>query len=454
MRRFAATWLCFILVAPAFNAHAEPSDKGATREVKVEESLDISKVPAGFPVGFCLLTQGQRQYAAYYDAQRRMTVASRTLKENKWQYQILPSKIGWDSHNYITMTIDDEGYLHLSGNMHCVPLVYFRTSKPWDIKTFERIVAMTGKSEKRCTYPQFTRDADKKLIFHYRDGGSGNGNEIYNVFDLKTKTWKRFLDKPLTDGQGRMNAYMSGPSRGPDGWFHLCWVWRDTPDCQTNHDPSYARSRDMVRWETIEGKPIELPITLETKGTLIDPVPAKGGIINGALHIGFDSSRRPLASYHKFDENGKTQVYVARFEGGKWVRRQITNWDYRWEFKGGGAINFLIRLGTLRPHSEGKLALPYRHVKYGKGLLILDEKTYALLGTESQRARYPAKLRSPQSDFKDMAVRWAGDMGEVKDPSIRYVLRWETLPRNRDRARKGPLPKPSMLRLYKFSSPR
>jgi len=129
-------------IVQSFNAQAAETGKAATRaqkdDLKVEESLDISTVPAGFPVGFCLLTQGHRQYVAYYDAKRRMTVASRTLKENKWQYQVLPSKIGWDSHNYITMTIDDEGYLHLSGNMHCVPLIYFRTTKPWDITTFER----------------------------------------------------------------------------------------------------------------------------------------------------------------------------------------------------------------------------------------------------------------------------------------------------------------------------
>jgi hypothetical protein len=65
---------------------------------KVEKSLDIAEVPADFPVGFCLLTVGKHQYVAYYDKDRNMTVASRTVGSDKWRYQVLPSKVGWDSH--------------------------------------------------------------------------------------------------------------------------------------------------------------------------------------------------------------------------------------------------------------------------------------------------------------------------------------------------------------------
>jgi hypothetical protein len=143
---------------------------------KVEKSLDIAEVPADFPVGFCLLTIDKRQYVAYYDKDRNMTVASRTVGSDKWRYQVLPSKVGWDSHNYITMAVDDDGHLHVSGNMHCVPLIYFRTEKSGDITTLQKL-PMTDKNENRCTYPKFMRDADNRLIFHYRDGGSGKGND-------------------------------------------------------------------------------------------------------------------------------------------------------------------------------------------------------------------------------------------------------------------------------------
>ncbi len=188
----------FVLpVIVAFSANAAESSKGMNPRFRVQKSLEIAEVPSAFPVGFCLLTHGDRQYVAYYDKDHRMTVASRMLGSDKWQYQVLPSKVGWDSHNYITMAVDADGYLHLAGNMHCVPLIYFRTTEPLDISTFERVKAMTGRDEMRCTYPKFMYDAEGGLIFHYRSGGSGNGNEIYNVYNTATGKWKRLWDEPL-----------------------------------------------------------------------------------------------------------------------------------------------------------------------------------------------------------------------------------------------------------------
>src|SRR6056297_41142 len=110
-----------------------PSQRPFAATYRVADTLEIDTVPSWFPVGFCLLTHGQQQYVAYYNDQHEMVVACRKLEDRKWQQTVLPSKIGWDSHNYVTMAVDAAGYLHLSGNMHCVPLVYFRTEKPGDI---------------------------------------------------------------------------------------------------------------------------------------------------------------------------------------------------------------------------------------------------------------------------------------------------------------------------------
>jgi len=418
----------------------------------VAESLDISLVPASFPVGFCLLTHGESQYVAYYDEQHRMTVASRKLGSKTWKYQLLGSKVGWDSHNSVTMAVDDGGYVHLSGNMHCVPLIYFRMSKPGDITSFERIRSMPGKNEKRCTYPKFMRGGRGEFIFHYRDGGSGNGDEIYNVYDRKTKTWRKLLDKPLTDGRGKMNAYMHGPKLGPDGYFHMTWMWRDTPDCRTNHDFSYARSKDLIHWENAAGQALSLPLTLGvTKGVIVDPVPAGGGIINVTGWAGFDSKNRVVVSYHKFDADGKTQAYVGRFVRGKWMIRCVSDWDYRWYFQGNGSIRVHIRVGAVKPAGDGKLHLPYSHIKHGRGLLVIDEETLKLLGVaKPPKSSIPPEIMKLESKFEGMGGRTAGDSGSSGQAGVRYILRWETLGSHRDRKPKGPLPKSSMLRLVKI----
>ena len=215
--------------------------------------LEVGEVVSSFPVGFDLMMAGGKQFVAFYDANRQMTVAVRNINSKKWKYRKLDSFIGWDSHNYITMTTDKEGYIHLSGNMHNDTLVYFRSEKPYDIRSLKRIPAMTGDDEYRVTYPAFMRDRDDNLIFHYRSGGSGDGYELYNIYDQKTRTWKRLINGALINGRSdnsTMSAYMSGPVLGPDGVFHLIWVWRNTGDCSSNHTLSYAKSPDLIHWES------------------------------------------------------------------------------------------------------------------------------------------------------------------------------------------------------------
>jgi len=71
--------------------------------------------------------------------------------------------------------------------------------------------------------------------------------------------------------------------------------------------------------------------------------------------------------------------------------------------------------------------------------------------------KYPKDLSRLESTFKPqsgsgMQVNWFGDIGSSPDPGSRYVLRWETLGRNRDRPRKGKLPENGQLVLYRLSA--
>lgn len=102
-----------------------------------------------------------------------------------------------------------------------------------------------------CAYPSFTKGANDELIFSYRKGGSGNGITIFNTYDEQTKSFKRLTREPLFDDFNQMSVYARGPSLGLDNMFHILWLWRDTPACETNHDLSFARSSDLVNWETM-----------------------------------------------------------------------------------------------------------------------------------------------------------------------------------------------------------
>ncbi len=415
----------------------------------VEQVIDVAPVWSGHPVRFALLTHGNRQFVAFYDAQRQMTVGSRSVDSGRWQFARLPSKVGWDSHNSVTMAVDHDGTIHLSGNMHCVPLIYFRSRRPYDVTSFQRIPGMVGRNEGRCTYPRFLRGTAGELIYVYRDGGSGNGSRYFNVYQPESKTWRRLFDRPLFSGQGKMNAYYVGPVRDKQGTFHVCWVWRDTPDCATNHDLCYVRTKDLVHWETSAGEPLRLPITIQT-AEVVDPVRPGQGMINGNTKLGFDSQGRVVIGYHKFDSAGKTQLYNARREADGWKIYQTSDWDYRWEFQGGGSIRFQVRLGPVTVEPDGSLSQSYSHAKHGSGNWRLEEATLKPTGQAPRRNALPKEISRLESTHPGMGVRTASDLGRGDQPGVRYILRWETLPSNRDRPHPGDPPRPSMLRLYKL----
>lgn len=425
----------------------------------VLETLTVDSVWAGHPVGFCLYTHENRQYIAYYNANRNTVVGQRNLDQDKFDLHVLPptsretaggtsTVLGWDSHNYLTIGIDKEGFIHLSGNVHAHPLTYFRSRQPHDISTLEQVFEMVGTEENRTTYPHFMMTKDQALLYHYRDGGSGNGNEIYNIYSVADQKWSRLLDVPLTDGQGQMNAYQTQPTIRKDGWYHVYWVWRDTPDCSTNHDLSYMKSPDLKNWYNAFGESFDLPATIDKRLLIVDPIPPKGGIINLAAKLVLDNDDNPIFTYHKYDSVGNLQLYTAHTQDGKWVYQQLTEWDYRWEFSGRGSINSEFKLKDFRQRTDGRYEIDYWHIKYGTGTLLLDKdlkKVGEVLKPESIAAS--TKL---EGSFPGLKVRTSTDLGEAGEAGMRYLLKWETIERNRDRPREKPWPGPSQLYLYKL----
>lgn len=424
----------------------------------VKKIIPIDKVWAGHPARFSLMTKGERQYIAYYNAERHIMVGQRKLAQDKFELFEIPTHerqsrqetstiLGWDSHNYLALGVDKDGYIHLSGNMHVNGLTYFRSTKPDDITTLVQIPEMTGKDEKRCTYPVFIINKEGELVFRYRDGESGNGNDIYNIYSTESKKWNRLLDTPLTDGEGEMNAYASSPRLEDDGWYHMYWVWRDTYDCSTNHDLSYMKSPDLKKWYNAYGEPVKLPVTFGNKTLIVDPIPPQGGIINLAARLCFDSKGNPVLAYHKYDPLGNLQFYTAHFTGNKWDIKELTDWDYRWNFSGGGVLGSAdVRLGSFTNRGDGFYELGYSHIKYGKGFFLLNEDL-EMCGKVLKPVSIADTMKT-EGSFPQLKIMTVQDSDDSNKSGAKYFLKWETLPANRDKPRPKPWPEPSQLYLY------
>nr|WP_303657387.1 BNR repeat-containing protein [Asticcacaulis aquaticus] len=438
--------VCLLCPGLAFaqtgSSRSESPPTAARADVSPEA---IDRVWSGHSVKFALTASKTHLYVAYYDANRQLTVAQRPLNNPAhWVYHKVDTWLGWDSHNLIALAVDNAGAVHVAANMHVDPLTYFRSDPGGDVRTLKRVpVLVNAAREQAMTYPIFLKNAEGRLILKYRDGSSGRGNEIYTIYDEAMQSWRALTDAPLVDGEGRMNAYFMGPVQGADGYFHIAWVWRDSPQAETNHDLSYARSRDLIHWERADGTPLPLPIRLKD-AEIVDPVPVKGGMINNNTIIGFDDRGRVMITYHKYDAVGNTQIWVARYDKG-WKTAQVSAWmNYRWDFKGTGSLNSELFVEGVRPGAVGKLIVPV--VRLGQPIEFeIDAQTLKLIverPVESIAEALRGKLDAPADMLINVAETTASD-GTV------YRLGWAAKAPNRDRPLEA-IPAPTDLKLFVY----
>ncbi|WP_269520679.1 BNR repeat-containing protein [Alteromonas sp. BMJM2] len=408
----------------------------------------IDRVWSGHRVAFDYVGKGDQQIVAYYDASRQMSVAYKPYPTGNWIYQKLDSYLGWDSHNSVVIGLDEEGYIHIVGNLHVNPIVYFKSEKPYDVRSLKRVDFMADeKTESRMTYPEFFNDAEGKLYFKYRNGRSGSGNEIYNAFNAKDGTWQRLHDSPLVDGEGERNGYFWGPVLGPDGYFHLSWVWRETPVAASNHDISYAKSKDLVNWQKSDGTSLTLPMKLSNSEAAV-PLPQFSGILNGHTPIGFDHKKRPLISYQAYDENGDSQLFVARNDNGKWKSYQVSNWrNSRQELNMTGALPTtltvkqpakLIDNGDVQVFADLD-GTAYAYTLDGDSLTVKAETTGSQIP--------PALLTFDKANDMPLytkAMKQLETDDNFPTAGKRFYLAWEALPPNRDKGRAF-IPEPTTL---------
>ena len=441
------------ILALGLIASVRTYSNAAASELTTSDGTLIDHVWAGHPVGFALLVERGHVFIGYYDAERRLTVAARPAGRREWTRvqlegiwneakQRWSNVVGWDSHNSIVLAVDADGYLHLSGNLHVDPLVYYRSRRPLDITSFERLDRMTGDREARATYPHFFKDAAGELYFDYRDGSSGDAVDLYNRYDRATRQWQRHIPTPLFDGEGRRSAYALPPTLGPDGRFHLLWMWRDNPDAATNQQLSYARSRDLLQWEDAQGNPVPLPITFGG-GDVIDDARPGEGLVNTTYALGFAPDGQPVAVYHRYNSEGHSQLFAARPAGADWQRQPLTDWRFRWAFGGYGSLQVDVYIHPVRTEADGTLLVPFFTREVPSGVLRVNPQTLkAETVLPPDAPVLPATQMQVRSPFPEMEVRTRA----VETEEGNYILRWETLPSNRDQPRPT-APPPSELRL-------
>lgn len=414
----------------------------------------IDWVWSGQRVWFDFISQEDYQLVAYFDASRQMSIAVRQTGDvngGPWIYHKLPSFLGWDAHNSITAAFDDKGYIHIVGNLHSNPLVYFRSTSPYDPRTLKQVdVMVSKKTEQQMTYPKFFKGFNNELFFKYRLGSSNKGKWYYISWNSNNSKWSNIHENSVLDGEDLRSVYPLGPVFGPDGYAHITFVWRENPIASSNHDLSYAKSKDLVNWVTSNGEPIPLPITL-SKSEIIDPVPMHGGLLNGRTPIGFDSNKQVLVTYQKYDQNGNTQVYLKRKKGNIWEEAKVSSWtESRVDLNKSGALE--LPIVTNKPaffDDNNNIIVPAQF--HGEDWeWVLDTDTLEVLSSRTYQSILPSSITQYDID-NDIPLRVVNMRENQSTNSEAYFISWEAMHPNRDQARES-IPLPSTLRVHRIDN--
>jgi len=263
-----------------------------------------------------VFTDGRTQFAAFYDADRFMVLARRSLDAGRWETRrtAYQGNVA-DAHNSISLGVDGAGVLHVAWDHHASQLNYARGVAPGSIELGPR-QAMTGQLESRVTYPQFSRLPGGDLLFLYRDGASGRGTLVLNRYAVAKGAWTT-IQAGLIDGEGARSPYWD-MAVDRQGRLHLAWVWRESPDVATNHDICYARSSDEGRtWSGSDGSRVAIPITARTAEYAVR-IPQQSNLMNSPAITADDEGRPYVTTYWSAAPGAPPRFRVVHHDGIAW----------------------------------------------------------------------------------------------------------------------------------------
>ena len=314
-----------------------------------------------------LTVAGNYEFGTYYDTSGDVMVARRTLGSSNWTTYstgFSATDIS-DDHNVIAIAVDSAGIMHLSWDMHNQVLNYATSNTAVTGSTLNSIdftkatasnaptlFASSGSTTNEVTYPQFYSIPNSSdLLFTYRNGGSGggsgNGNQYFDVYDPSTKTFTNNF--AINGEQTSVNAYLNSivfvPKAGGGENLLASWTWRATPAWQSNSNILFAQSPDNgATWYKQGGATkYGLPIIQNTSAggqanqiaQVVENIPQNSSFIN-ETGMTADANGNPfIATYLapgsnatkavSATNNPNLQYMLYYYTGSTWAQSQISH---------------------------------------------------------------------------------------------------------------------------------
>lgn len=249
--------------------------------------------------------------------------------------RILLNKHTTDAHDNPTLQVDDRGYLWVFSSSHGTgrPSYIHRSTKPWSIDEFERILVTN------FSYTQPWHVPGQGFLFlHTRYGGgkSRGINAARCLFWMTSPDGARWDEPQMLAGieQGDYQVSWRAGKRVATAFdFHPI-----PGGLNTRANIYYLETDDLGRtWRNARGETVKLPLTRTNNPALVYDSRAEGLLVY-LKDLNFDRNGWPVIlfltskGFEPGPANGPRQWQTARWTGSEWVRRPFTtsgnNYDH------------------------------------------------------------------------------------------------------------------------------
>lgn len=342
-----------------------------------------------------------------------------------------------NAHDNPVMNVDDEGYIWIFSTAHGTntPSYIHRSSKPYDISTFEQVFATKEVGAEKVPMNNFSY----LQTWFQKEQGFLNFFTHYERRVIPNQPSKpRRTIGFMTSKDGIAYSEWKDLAKIEEGHYQTSGQFGQTLGTTFNYHPIkegenglnyrtnlyYLQTRDFGEsWQNASGETMEIPLTAVNNPALVKDYGALG--LNVYINdLNYDQKGYPVILYitskgfQAGPQNGPRSWFTARFTGTDWEVRHLADSDNNYD------------MGSLYIDSQGDWIVigpttpgPQAYNTGGEMVLWKSSnqgKTWKSKTMTSQSERNHSYARRPVQVHKDFYAFWADGHGRKHDISRLY----------------------------------
>ena len=276
-----------------------------------------------------------KEYVARYrNSDGQMVISDSPAGSGVWTDHIATTPVPaiLDEHLVISIVTDGAGCVIVAWGMHSTPQNVWVGTTPGDCTVTAAgvqaspLVAGQATAEAAATYPVLRRLSVGDIIYLWRTGASGNGNQCVYRWNYVARTWVA-VNMALMNGQSTRSAYLNTV------WIDVCdrismaWQWRDSLAVSDAFDCNMLYTDDGFQsTHSMDGTLLPGSITSTNAPTALAQIIPKSptAIYQAAQGFCCDAGRRGIAINYYDDGGGAgLQLHATRYTGSGYVTTQF-----------------------------------------------------------------------------------------------------------------------------------